>query len=361
MSPPSKPARRHQRVSLVTALPTPSPAPDDAPGTVTPSLSQPGWAGRVRVGMSGWTHHSWRGNFYPAGLAARYELAYAAHRLNTVEITSTFSALQRPSSFHAWYEATPHHFQFSVLGPRYITHERGLRGISTALANFFASGVLALRDKLGPIVWQLPADQPLDTQLWQRFLANLPATTTEAAQLARQHDLRLRGRALASTDHHQGLRYAVHLPPHHPHLDALRRGCEQAGVAVVITELEQVEESARASAPHTTPASLLYLRLPGAGAVAPGAALPRPRLVPPGSELTSGYDHTALHQWAQWITNFAQENPLSEVVVVFTTDTNARAPFDAIALSDLLGLGQPQPVIPTSKPHLRVVTEQAGS
>src|SRR4051794_31271206 len=104
--------------------------------------------GRAFVGISGWTYAPWRGNFYPKGLRQNRELAYASRRFNALEINGTFYSLQRPSSFEAWRGATPPGFVFSLKGGRFITHQKRLRDIELPLANFFASGVLALREKL---------------------------------------------------------------------------------------------------------------------------------------------------------------------------------------------------------------------
>jgi uncharacterized protein YecE (DUF72 family) len=110
--------------------------------------------GRVRVGISGWTYAPWRGVFYPDRLPHARELAYAAEHFSTVEINGTFYSLQRPSSFARWSDATPEDFVFSVKGSRFITHMLRLRNVEQALANFFASGILLLKPKLGPILWQ---------------------------------------------------------------------------------------------------------------------------------------------------------------------------------------------------------------
>jgi uncharacterized protein YecE (DUF72 family) len=109
-----------------------------------------------RVGISGWRYGGWRGKFYPKGLAQRRELEYASGLFNSIEINGSFYSLQRPSSYQRWYAETPENFLFSVKGARYITHMKRLREVRAPLANFFASGLLALREKLGPILWQFP-------------------------------------------------------------------------------------------------------------------------------------------------------------------------------------------------------------
>src|ERR1041385_1247567 len=98
-----------------------------------------------RIGISGWRYGGWRGKFYPKGLAQRRELEYASRVFNSIEINGSFYSLQLPSSYKRWYAETPPDFLFSVKGPRYITHMKRLRGVKAPLANFFASGLLALR------------------------------------------------------------------------------------------------------------------------------------------------------------------------------------------------------------------------
>ena len=108
----------------------------------------------VRIGISGWNYAGWRGVFYPEGWPHRRELEFASRAFNSIEINGSFYSLQRPTSYQHWYEETPENFLFSVKGARFITHMKKLREVEVPLANFFASGVLALEEKLGPILWQ---------------------------------------------------------------------------------------------------------------------------------------------------------------------------------------------------------------
>src|SRR5688572_1073239 len=129
----------------------------------------------IRIGISGWTYPPWRGGtFYPVGLAQKRELEYASRQVNSIEINGSFYSLQRPESYKAWYEATPEGFMFSVKAARFITHMKKLRGVETPVANFFASGVLRLRQKLGPILWQLPPNLQYDHDKLQAFFKLLP-------------------------------------------------------------------------------------------------------------------------------------------------------------------------------------------
>ena len=135
------------------------------------------------------------GRLLPPRLAARKRLAYVAEHFDTVEVNGSFYALQRPTTYQRWYDETPDGFRFALKGGRFITHLKRLRDVRQGLANFFASGPLVLADKLGPVLWQLPASITFDVSLITDFLAQLPRTTSEAADLAAGHDERLRGRA----------------------------------------------------------------------------------------------------------------------------------------------------------------------
>src|SRR5215213_7942378 len=146
---------------------------------------------QIRIGISGWNYKPWRGVFYPKGLVQRRELEYASRQLNSIEINGSFYSLQRPSSYETWYGATPDDFVFSVKGGRFITHMKKLKDIEKPLANFFASGLLKLKEKLGPILWQFPPGFAFNEQRFSDFFELLPRTTKDAAKLAKKHDARL--------------------------------------------------------------------------------------------------------------------------------------------------------------------------
>src|SRR4029453_19329578 len=112
--------------------------------------------GRARSGVSGGRSPPWGGEFYPKSLRQADELSYLASQLPTVEINGTFYSLQSPASFAAWRAATPEGFVFAVKGSRYLTHILRLREFERPLANFLASGLFNLREKLGPLLWQFP-------------------------------------------------------------------------------------------------------------------------------------------------------------------------------------------------------------
>jgi uncharacterized protein YecE (DUF72 family) len=128
----------------------------------------------IRVGIGGWVFPPWRGVFYPPGLAQARELAHASRQVTSIEINGTFYGAQKPTSFRKWYAETPEDFVFSVKGPRYATHRRELGEAGSSIERFFASGVLELREKLGPILWQFPPTAKFDEQNFGAFLELLP-------------------------------------------------------------------------------------------------------------------------------------------------------------------------------------------
>ncbi|MCU1415435.1 MAG: hypothetical protein JWN80_2775 [Microbacteriaceae bacterium] len=269
--------------------------------------------GTARVGISGWRYPPWRGDFYPRGLLQRDELRYASEHLDSIEINGSFYSLQRPSSWERWREETPDDFVFSVKGPRFITHLLALRNAGTALANFFASGVLALGPKLGPVIWQLPERQQFDAERLDAFLASLPRTTSEAAALAAAHDERMEGRMFTAVDEDRRLRHALEVrsPSFDTHaaFDILRAH----GVALVLADT-----AGRWPMLRERTAGFDYLRLHGADEL-----------------YVSGYTPEALDRWAAEIGDSLADG--RDVFVYFDNDTKVRAPYDAMALSQRIG------------------------
>jgi uncharacterized protein YecE (DUF72 family) len=148
-------------------------APTKAPTrTASPSAA----ASRIRIGIGGWTYAPWRGPFYPDGLTQSRELEYASRHLTSIEINGTFYGLQKPSSYEKWYQETPDDFVFSLKAPRYATNRKVLAEAGDSIERFFASGVLLLRQKLGPINWQFATTKQFDPDDFEAFLKLLPAS-----------------------------------------------------------------------------------------------------------------------------------------------------------------------------------------
>src|SRR5918998_5502601 len=213
----------------------------------------------VRIGLSGWRYASWRGRFYPRGLPQRRELEHVASLFGTVELNGSFYSLQRPTSYVSWRDQTPPGFTFAVKGGRYITHMKQLRDVRTPLANFFASGVLALRDRLGPVLWQLPARTRLDLERLEPVLDLLPTTTTAAGLLATEHDGRIKGGAWTDVDADRPIRHALEV--RHESFDdpAFVELLRAHDVALVVSD-----GAGRWPILDRPTARLVYVHLPGA-------------------------------------------------------------------------------------------------
>jgi uncharacterized protein YecE (DUF72 family) len=272
----------------------------------------------IRIGISGWRYPRWRGTFYPRGLPQRKELRYAAERMNSVEINGSFYSLQRRSYFEQWAASTPDDFVFAVKGGRFITHMKKLRDIETPLANFFASGVLALDQKLGPIMWQLPPNLGFDAERMSHFLAQLPGTAGSAASLAADHDQRVPDdQALIKTAHPtRRLRHAIEVRAESFRTQEFYQLLRRYKMALVISD-----NPGKWPIFTEITTDLLYVRLHG------------------HSELyASGYSDHELDEWAAKISSWVERG--CDVYVYFDNDAKVHAPFDAMSLMDRLGLSR---------------------
>jgi uncharacterized protein YecE (DUF72 family) len=239
--------------------------------------------GHIRVGTSGWSYASWRGDFYPRGLAQRLELPYLAERLTSVEVNGSFYALQRPSTYRRWRDLTPDDFVLAVKGSRFVTHLKRLRDVEQGLARFFGSGLEELGPKLGPVLWQLPASLPYDPALMDDFLSLLPASA--------RHVLEFRHRSFCVDEAFEQLRRH-------------RVGC-------VVSD-----SPGRWPMAEVTTSDVVYVRLHG------------------HTELyASGYAPRSLDRWADKCRQWAER---ADVYVYFDNDARGRAPHDAVALIERL-------------------------
>lgn len=290
----------------------------------------------LRVGISGWTYPPWRGVFFPEKWPQKRELEYASRQVNSIEINGTFYSLQRPASFRAWYEATPDEFVFSVKAPRFITHIKRLKNVEAPLANFFASGVLCLREKLGPILWQLPPSFRFDPERVRAFFKLLPRDTTEAAKLARQHDGKLKDSAVPR-EKTRPLQHAMEVRHESFQCAEFIALLRKYRVALVVADT-----AGRWPFMEDVTSDFVYVRLHG------------------DEELyTSGYTDKALREWTRKVSAWSKgKTPARvktvarssapvrkrgrEVYVYFDNDVKVRAPFDAMALAYRLHLG-PEP------------------
>jgi uncharacterized protein YecE (DUF72 family) len=285
--------------------------------------------GAVRIGISGWRYAPWRKVFYPEGLPQRCELEFASRRFPSIEINGSFYSLQTPASYERWYADTPDGFQFSVKAPRYITHIRRLREIDKPLANFFASGLFALREKLGPLLWQFPPSFRYQPELFERFLAQLPHDTLAAQRQARCREPRMTGRCRLAIDQNRPLRHAVEIRHDSFRDEGFIAMLRRHGVALVVADT-----AGRWPYLEDVTADFLYLRLHG------------------DVELyASGYTDEALKRWAARIRKWRQggqpargsrvsaEPPPKlprDVYCYFDNDRKVKAPVDAASLTALV-------------------------
>ncbi|MBW3667532.1 MAG: DUF72 domain-containing protein [Actinobacteria bacterium] len=284
--------------------------------------------GAIRIGTSGWSYKEWRGSFYPDDLRQRDELSYAADQFDTLEINGTFYRLTTPKACREWYQAAPRGFRYSVKGSRYITHNKKLSDARQALANFFASGILELREKLGPILWQLSGSLRFDPDRIEGFLELLPKDTDAAARLARDHDDRVEVASHGGEENHR-LRHALEVR-HDSYLVPETAGIlRRHGVALAFShssEWPYLEEIT---------AGYVYLRLHG-----------------PRKLYASEYGEESLRNWADRIERWrsgeqpddarrisdAKPPPRKErdVYVYFDNDAHGHAPREAAELRDML-------------------------
>jgi uncharacterized protein YecE (DUF72 family) len=280
----------------------------------------------ARIGISGWRYAPWRGDFYPTGLAQDQELAFAAERFDSIELNGSFYSLQRPESYERWYTEVPAGFVFAIKGSRYITHMLRLEGAETALANLLASGVLALREKIGPFLWQLPPTMPFDAARLAKFFALLPRTGEEAAALARRHDARVKGRARLDVDPRSRFRHALEVRHTSFVTPAFIELLREHRIALVVADT-----AGKWPLLEDLTADFVYVRLHGDAKL-----------------YESGYTNAALDRWADKIDAWLDGGEVTsartvaasaarrahrDVFVYFDNDVKVRAPYDAMSLA----------------------------
>lgn len=240
-------------------------------------------AARVRIGTSGWSYRHWIGPFYPEGTRSADFLSHYAAQFDASEVNNTFYSLPGPETFAAWREATPAGFEFACKASRYITHMKKLKDPRESVARFFAA-VDALGDKLGPILFQLPPNFPINLGRLRAFLDSLPA----------------------------GYRYAFEFREESWFDEPVYELLDRHGAALVIYDLEGALSPLRATG------ALVYLRLHG-----------------PSSEAYCGsYDDAALQSWAARIAAWRQDG--RHVYCFFDNDEAGYAAQNARRLQTLL-------------------------
>jgi uncharacterized protein YecE (DUF72 family) len=189
-----------------------------------------------------------------------------------------------------------------------------LKNIEKPLANFYASGILNLRDKLGPFLWQFPEMFRYKPERLERFFELLPRNTEEALRLARRRDARMTGRSRLAIDARRALRHAIEIRHesfmNEEFISLLRK--HDIGLVVADTAAKWPKMF------HVT-SGFVYVRLHGDVKI-----------------YTSGYSSRALAAWARRIRNWDADG--RDVYVYFDNDVKVKAPFDALNLMRKLRL-----------------------
>ncbi len=269
----------------------------------------------IRTGTAGWVFEPWRGTFYPEGLVQKKELAFASSRLGTIEINATFRANQKPESFAKWAGEARTGFVFSIKGPQLVTHIKRLKNCEIELANFFASGPLALGDKLGPFVWQLPPNVSYDRSVLEAFLALLPRSVADYQALAGKADARLKSPPFLTADQVGPIRHAIEM--RNPSFDTpeVRDLLAAHNVASVIADTAQQPSRALT-------ADFAYCRLQG-----------------PARPDAAGYTAPDIADWASQARQWDEAG--KDVFAYFVHEDKLHAPANAIALRQALGITLP--------------------
>ncbi len=269
---------------------------------------------RAVVGISGFDYPRWRGVFYPEGLPGKDRLAYASRVFGSIELNGTFYSLKSPAVYRRWAAATPEGFVFAIKGSRYITHSLRLKEPRRALANFLASGVLALGARTGPFLWQLPPNMRFDRERLEAFLEALPRSSAEAEPLARRHDKRVpRAQAKAAAD----VPYRHCFEPRHesffvPDFYALLKAHR---AALVVSD-----SAGKFPTAEVVTCGFMYVRLHGSTVL-----------------YTSAYTDEELDSLARKARRWMGDG--CDVFVYFDNDAKVEAPSDARRLSERLGVG----------------------
>lgn len=238
--------------------------------------------GRCCVGTSGWYYQHWYGPFYPAKLSKEELLPYFARSFNTVELNNTFYHLPKETTVKGWYKKAPKNFLFSVKASRFITHIKRLANLGDSLQVFLARMNL-LKEKLGPILYQLPPSMKKDSKALISFLKKLPKK--------KRNTVEFRHRSWLDEETFATLK--------------------KFNVAYCIISMPNFSTVVRATS------DFVYIRMHG------GSSLYR-----------SNYSQAELRQCASWVKKFLQDG--LDTYVYFNNDASGYAVKNALALKKML-------------------------
>ncbi len=234
----------------------------------------------IRIGTSGWYYNHWVCKFYPANLPKSKWFEYYAKSFDTVEINNTFYRLPKQKSVQRWYQLAPKGFVYTVKANRYITHIKRLKGVSEPLERFFEMAGL-LKEKLGPVLYQLPPSLHKDLDLLKGFISLLPKQGLSVFEF--------RHKSWYDEDTFKLL--------------------DKSGAAFCIHDLAGLET------PRVITADLIYIRFHG-----------------PTGRYAGNYTKKALQSWTDWIKEHKKE--VRSVYAYFNNDYNAYAVDNAKTLKE---------------------------
>jgi uncharacterized protein YecE (DUF72 family) len=240
-------------------------------------------AAEVLIGTSGWHYKHWIGSFYPPKTPASKMLAFYVGQFDTVELNNSFYRLPTKTALESWRDSTPKNFVFAAKGSRFLTHMKKLKDPETGLARFFGC-IDILGKKLGPILFQLPPNWPVDLERLERFLEVLPPAHRYAFEFRN-----------SSWDREEVYR-------------ALRRH----NAAYCMFHLAGFQS------PFEVTADFAYIRLHG-----------------PGGKYQGSYTKQQLENWSRSIRDW--QHTLNQIFVYFDNDDSGFAAHNALTLKQLVG------------------------
>ena len=140
---------------------------------------------RILVGTSGFAYKEWKGTFYPEDLPAKKYLSYYAQHFSTTEINNTFYRMPTVKLTEGWYAEVPDGFSFTLKLSQRITHFKRLKNVDEEM-NFFLTSAAGLKEKLGPVLVQLPPNFKKDLAVLEDFLAKFASQARLAFEF--RHD-----------------------------------------------------------------------------------------------------------------------------------------------------------------------------
>lgn len=241
--------------------------------------------GKIYIGTSGWSYPHWKGKFYPANVKDPNELAFYVKHFLSVEINNSFYHLPSIKTFQRWRNTAPRKFIFSVKASRYITHVKKLK-VDTDGVRLFLKHARNLKEKLGPVLFQLPPQWKLNLERLEIFLSKLP----------KKH------------------RYTFEFHDHTWFDDRVYQLLGKYNCAFCIYDLESF------ISPLKVTADFVYVRLHG-----------------PMVRYGGSYTKRALVKWAKRIRNWVADG--KDVYVYLNNDARGNAALNALLLRELTSEG----------------------